>query len=251
VSLRLFVSYRHADAEGYIGALAIAIKAEFGAEVELFVDVEDTGAGHDYVTVMLDAAGSCDAAVACVGPSWKGPVGGAPRIFNADDPVRVELRRAIAAGTPVYVGLLRGATQPRATTADIPEDLFPLAASTAFVLSHRNFAGDVAAMVRRIRREVPDRPGSADVASATLRITPPPGRYIASLEVFVDRRSVGRFHLNTAGLFRVPPGAHSLQVRAGWRRSNTLRLSAEAGSTVDIRFTPGGGGSTMQLAPDG
>ena len=79
--MRLFISYRHDDAEGYIGTLALLVNRHFGDDIELFVDVIKTAIGTNFVSQMLNAAESCDAAIAFIGPQWRGGSKGGARLF--------------------------------------------------------------------------------------------------------------------------------------------------------------------------
>ncbi len=245
--MRLFISYRHDDTEGYIGALALVIQEHFGREIELFVDVESTGAGNDYVEAMLNAAASCDAAIACIGPRWSGAGQQGARIFDDDDPVRLELRKVLSKDIPVFIALLSHGAQPTANSNALPKDLMRLADSVVFGLSDTDFAKDVVRMISYIRSEVriPDR---THKDSAVLRITAPPGKYWFMVTLFIDRRNRGGFTLRRPALYQVPPGKHTVQVRLGSARSNALSINAVAGSTVDIAFTPGVIGRKMGLS---
>jgi hypothetical protein len=245
--MRLFISYRHDDTEGYIGALGLVVQEQFGGDVELFVDVVRTGAGHDYVVAMLNAAESCDAAVACIGPKWRGAGHQGARIFEDDDPVRVELRKALSQGIPVYVGLFSHVAQPQANPSQLPKDLFKLAGSLAFTLSDTDFERDVVHMISHIRSEVPV-PDRVRADTATLRISAPPGKYWLMVHLFLDRRDLGGFSLNKPALYQITPGPHTVQVRLGSNRSNALSIIAEAGQALDISFMPGGFARKMTLA---
>ena len=239
--MRLFVSYRRQDTEGYVGTLAVALQQSgLTPPVELFVDADRIPTGTDFVVQMLKAVTSCDAVLACIGPQWQGPVttSSKPRIFNEDDPVRVELRTALSTGIPLFVALLNGATLP--PRKDLPDDLRAVASAPATAVPDRQFERDMMALVSRIRAQVrpPDR---APAAQAKIGMAAVPGVYWSSVELLIDGKSAGRFmpKSDRVAEFVVAPGMHTVQTKQDWWKSNAVTVKAEPGQTVRVVFTPG------------
>jgi hypothetical protein len=238
--MRLFVSYRHKDSEGYVGLLQLALDSLPPASaVELFVDSHKISSGDDFVRAMLAAVKSCDAVLALIGPAWRGGPAASrqARIFDADDPVRLELRTAISSGVPLFVALLNSASLPG--KADVPSDLAPLTRASKFALPDADFDRDAVNMVARIRSTVrpPDR---APVAQARLIVTCPPGVYWSSIEIRVDGKSAGRFmpKPDRPAEFVVEPGRHSVQAQVDMWKSSPVIVQAEPGRTVHLKYTP-------------
>jgi hypothetical protein len=239
--MRLFVSYRREDSEGYVGALELALEnTEDRQSVEAFVDARKIAIGVDFVRAMLLAVKSCDAVLVMIGPRWRGIAksGKEPRIYATDDPVRLELATALASGVPVFAALLNGANLPRAN--EVPSDLARLVTVPAVELRDADFDGDVARMTAHIRSCVnpPDRAAPAPVI---LEVQAPPGVYWSSLELIVDGKSAGRFKpkTNSPAEFRLEPGTHTIQAKDDWWKSNPLTFMAAAGERVGVLYTPG------------
>jgi TIR domain len=239
--MRLFISYRRQDTEGYVGALSDALQqAGLAPPVELFVDADMIPKGTDFVDRMLEAVKSCDAVLACIGPQWRGAIAGPQkaRILASDDPVRVELSTALSSGRPLFVALFNGAALP--PRKELPDDLAALARASATSISDRQFEREMVALVSRIRTEVraPDR---APVAQAKIGMAASPGVYWSSVELLIDGKSVGRFMPKPDRLaeFVVTPGTHTLQTKQDWWKSNAVTVKTAPGQTARVVFTPG------------
>ena len=249
--MRLFVSYRRLDTEGYVGALPVVLQeAGLSPPIELFVDADKIPAGTNFVTKMLEAVKSCDAVLACIGPEWSGPATGSkPRIFASDDPVRVELSTALSSGRPLFVALFNGASVPERKR--IPDDLAALTAKPSAPISEEHFERDMVALVSRIRAQV-RAPERAPAAQAKIGMAAPPGAYWSSVELLIDGKSVGRFmpKSDRVAEFVVTPGTHTVQTKQDLFKSNAVTVTAEAGRTVRVIFTPGLLAWKMKLTVD-
>ena len=62
----IFICYRRDDASTYAGRLYEHLSARFGAE-RVFIDVDTIKPGDDFVQVLEDKVGSCDALIAIIG----------------------------------------------------------------------------------------------------------------------------------------------------------------------------------------
>ncbi len=239
--MRLFVSYRRDDSEGYVGALSLVLEqSQRSTPVELFVDSNKIPVGANFVRVILEALESCDAVLVCIGPEWRGPGVGSelPRIFAANDPIRVELQTAFSSGIPVFAALVNGATRPR--PKDVPKDLEKLAAIPFVELTDRHFESDVAEMAAYIRSVVKP-PERAAVAPAILSVTVPPGIYFGSVEMRINGKSVGRFlpKSQRPAEFPLDPGTYTIQIRDGWWKTNRLSVRAEPGRNISVVYVAG------------
>lgn len=95
--------------------------------------------------------------LAVIGPEWltTSTSGGAPRLEQEDDYVRLELSRALDRKLPVVPVLVGGAELPAA--GDLPEDLRALVRRQAAVLRDETWHRDVAGLVARLQGR-PDLP---------------------------------------------------------------------------------------------
>ena len=151
-AVRIFMSYRRGDVGGYAGRLADALHERFGSK-SVFQDVVAIAPGQDYAAVIDHALDESDAVLAVIGPGWLSAATsrGAPRLFEADDYVRLEMARALNRDVRVVPILVGAASMP---TADaLPEDLQGLAQRQAVVLHDETWHQDVDGLVRSLRGE--------------------------------------------------------------------------------------------------
>ena len=116
----ILISYRRADSAAIVGRIYDRLVARYGADA-VFLDVDAIPAGVDFRDHIRRTLERADVVLAVVGPAWLGAGGGTSRIRDDDDPVRVEIEAAIAAGMPLCPVLVDGATMPSA--ADLPAAL--------------------------------------------------------------------------------------------------------------------------------
>ena len=65
----IFISYRRDDTSGYAGRLYDQIGAHFGPE-HAFMDVAGIAPGSDFVEVIGQKVGTCEALIALMGKNW-------------------------------------------------------------------------------------------------------------------------------------------------------------------------------------
>lgn len=103
---RIFLSYRRADTGDLIALLADQLREDLGSR-NVFRDKDDLIAGTRWQDALDDGIDGCDTALFLVGADWIGArTDGTRRIDDADDPVRVEVERALASNatcTPIPV----------------------------------------------------------------------------------------------------------------------------------------------------
>jgi len=122
----IFVSYRRADAAGWVGRLVDAIKQGFPT-VPVFHDLSAIKGGEDFADVIGRSLGSCKVLLALIGPRWLTATGerGERRLDDPEDFVRMEVKTALERGVYVVPVLLGGAQIPRREV--LPPDLASLA----------------------------------------------------------------------------------------------------------------------------
>jgi hypothetical protein len=121
-AVRIFLSYRRSDVGGHAGRLADALLQRLGAR-SVFQDVIAIAPGQDFTAELDRALDDSDAVLAVIGPGWltAATPQGAPRLFEAEDYVRLELTRALNRNVRVVPVLVGGAALPAAT--DLPDEL--------------------------------------------------------------------------------------------------------------------------------
>jgi len=102
------------------------------------MDVDTIRPGLDFVDVVQEAVGSCDALIAVIGREWLGASDGSGRrrLENPEDLVRLEIATALQRDIRVIPVLVQGAQMPAIT--DLPEGLKVLDGS----IEHKYFGFD-------------------------------------------------------------------------------------------------------------
>jgi hypothetical protein len=158
VAVRIFVSYRRADAAPWAGRLHDSLAARLGTG-HIFQDVVAVRPGEDFTTAIASALSACDAALVVIGPHWLTVTGpdGRRRLDQPGDHVRTEIEEALASSTRVIPVLVGGAVLP--TAADLPTSLQPLTRRQCVELRDATWRQDVDALLAGIAApsDVPHR----------------------------------------------------------------------------------------------
>lgn len=152
---RIFINYRRADSEGYVGRLYDHLVKHFDAQ-DIFMDVTSIEPGADFVQALEDAVAACDVFIAMIGPQWLDANGsGERRIDQWNDFVRIEIASALKQNKLIIPVLVGRARMP--APDDLPDDLRSLARRNAIELSHQRFSYDVGQLINTIRNAAPAR----------------------------------------------------------------------------------------------
>jgi hypothetical protein len=197
----VFVSYRVADTGAHAGRLADALKARLASR-EVFLSADDLEKGTQWREEILKEIEASRVVLAVIGPQWSTvrDRDGIRRLDRDDDVVRLEIREALARGTPVVPVLVGGAMLPSAS--DLPEDMTRLLERNAVELRDSHWASDVAVLVDGLQR------------LATLRVRNTRGLFRSS------RRLIGV----ALALLILVTAAHWLLVRLDVLPAESLRL---------------------------
>jgi len=136
----VFISYRREDSGGFAGRIYDRLTGRLGRDA-VFFDVDNIPAGLDFVDVLSDRVGKCDALVAVIGKTWNPVKDNRPRLDDPGDFVRVEIEAALNRGVRVIPVLVDGAAMPR--TEDLPDSLKKLTRRQGIEISHTRFDSDV------------------------------------------------------------------------------------------------------------
>jgi hypothetical protein len=143
------VSYRRDDSATIVGRICDRLASELGSE-HVFKDVDSIPFGVDFVEYLDHEVEQCSVLFAIIGPKWlaTGP-GGARRLDDPQDFVRIEIASALRRGIPVVPLLVDGARLPQ--TNEIPEDLQPLARRNGIEIRHDpDFHNDMTRLLSRL-----------------------------------------------------------------------------------------------------
>lgn len=152
----IFISYRRNDAEGDAGRLFDDLQRRCPRN-RVFWDA-DIPAGPDYREVLVRKLEACDILLALIGPQWleikdpKDPIRGKRRLDFEDDPVRMEITRALAKQKMIIPVLLRGAGMPDREV--LPEAMQQLAFCNKRSLRHDRWKDDVNELVKHFPKHL-------------------------------------------------------------------------------------------------
>jgi len=118
----VFISYRREDSPSAAGRIYDRLATKLGAE-RVFFDIDNIRPGVEFVKVLSDSVGKCDALVAVIGRNWVSSANKdlRQRLHNPKDFVRVEIEAALERGIPIIPVLVDGAEMPR--TEELPSSL--------------------------------------------------------------------------------------------------------------------------------
>jgi len=117
----VFLSYRSDDTQLFVGRLSDRLRA---AGFQVFYDKEALLAGEDWRETLRHEISLSDAVIAIIGRLWS-----TERLFDDDDPVRMEIAFALDLGKPVIPLLVNRTPMP--TLEDLPYNLKRLRESHA------------------------------------------------------------------------------------------------------------------------
>ncbi len=145
----VFISYRREDSAGFTGRIYDRLTKRLGRE-RVFLDVDNIPPGMDFVDVLSERVGGCDALIAVIGRNWLTSVDedNRRRIENQHDFVRVEIEAELTRGVRVIPILVDGARMPRAE--DLPDSLKQFSRRQGIDISHAQFDSDIRKLTRTL-----------------------------------------------------------------------------------------------------
>jgi TIR domain len=148
---KIFINYRRGDDPGNTGRLFDRLQEAFQPD-QLFMDVDSIAPGLDFVRVLEEQVGQCDALLAVIGKGWTDARDdtGARRLDNPEDFVRIEIESALKQDKRVIPVLVGDTHMPR--PEELPEAIRPLARRNAVRLSHERFRADAQGLIKALQR---------------------------------------------------------------------------------------------------
>jgi formylglycine-generating enzyme required for sulfatase activity len=149
VRLGVFISYRREDSAGFARLIYNRLTERLGRD-SVFFDVDNIPVGLDFVDILSDSVGKCDALVAVIGKNWvsSSDVPGRRRLDDPNDFVRVEIEAALARQIRVIPVLVDGAAMPHAE--ELPDSMKKLIRRQGIEISHTRFDADVGRLTRAL-----------------------------------------------------------------------------------------------------
>jgi TPR repeat protein len=145
----VFICYRREDSAGFARLIYDRLTQKLGHE-SVFFDVDNIPPGLDFVDILSERVGQCDALIAVIGKNWASSryLDDQPRLEDPHDFVRIEIEAALARKIRVIPILVDGATMPRPD--DLPDSLKKLTRRQGIEISHTRFDSDVERLTRAL-----------------------------------------------------------------------------------------------------
>lgn len=162
---KIVISYRRVDSAAIAGRIRDRLVGHYG-NASIFMDVEDIPLGTDFRAQIREVLLQGDALIAVIGPDWLGATkGGADRIQNESDPVRIEIETALKGGIRLIPVLVNNAQMPDA--ANLPDSLKDFAfLNAAEVDNGRDFHQHLDRLIQGLDILIAKRSGKAAAAGA-------------------------------------------------------------------------------------
>lgn len=149
VARKIFISYRREDSAAAAGRVYDRLSRLLPKQ-NLFFDVDAVRGGEDFVQRIEAEIGESDAVIVFIGEKWLAPGRRSkkPRLWDASDFVRAELKAALARPMLVLPVLIGDAQMPK--PEQLPEDVRGLASKNALRLRHESFDDDTENIVAAV-----------------------------------------------------------------------------------------------------
>ncbi len=162
--MKVFISYRRSDTKHAAGRLSDYLREADNVD-RVFIDVESISPGAEFEHEMLRALRESDICLALMGDGWAA----GDRIHNERDPVRLEIKAALAEAEKGDLNLcpvlVDGARMP--TAKDLPEELRGLVGRNAPHLSHATFRSDLETLAEQLEIQLAPETSAREVVIRT------------------------------------------------------------------------------------
>ncbi|HTO79220.1 MAG TPA: toll/interleukin-1 receptor domain-containing protein [Methylocystis sp.] len=145
----VFICYRREDSAGFARLIYDRLTHTLGQD-SVFFDVDNIPVGLDFVDILSERVGKCDALIAVIGRSWASSVDdrNRRRLDDPNDFVRIEIEAALGRKVRVIPVLVDGAAMPGPD--DLPDSLKKLTRRQGIEISHTRFDSDVERLTRAL-----------------------------------------------------------------------------------------------------
>src|SRR4051812_40208766 len=147
----VFLSYRRADSQAWVGRLADDLRSYYGRD-RIYLDLDSNRPAQDYIVQVQEALKASRAVIAVVGPQWEMQGGAADdsRLNNPNDLLRRELETALHDGIALLIVLVGGARPP--SPDKLPSSLTPLTRLQTLRLADTDWSYDFGRVVEALER---------------------------------------------------------------------------------------------------
>jgi septum formation protein len=244
---RVFLSYRRQDSEQSTRSIYLGFRgAGFN---HVFMDTPEIGAGEKWAERIDEELKLAAVVIAVIGPTWLTcqQEDGRRRIDGPDDPVHVELQRALQRRKKIIPVLVDGADPPSPNS--LPDDLRELISFQARRLTSENWENDVKALVDSITKGPGELRPTATLVLASMsprrrrllqtigwvagedyfpvHVSIPPDGRSENLTLHEAKDLAERAACKKIAWLRDNPNTVNEQVPHGWRMSQTVLIGVD------------------------
>jgi hypothetical protein len=165
---KILISYRRADSSAIAGRIADRLAHHYG-EDSVFMDVDSIPIGIDFRTHIDETLQRADVVLAVIGRNWLGQdAGGAVRMKEKTDAVRVEVETALRNRVRIIPVLVDGAKMP--ASSELPPEFGDFAfLNAAEVATGRDFRSHMDRLIGAIDGSAGAEPRGAVPATAEIQ----------------------------------------------------------------------------------
>jgi hypothetical protein len=205
----IFLSYRRADAPGYVRGLMSELRNIFGSK-QVFLDMEDIEAGSDFPRIIDEAVSNCEVLLVIIGPNWLElrDEQGQRRIEAANDFVRLEISAALVRKIPIIPVLVENTKMPKAE--ELPDEIKLLSTLQMNLLAHDRWDDDIPRLINAIEK---------------VTVEPQISRLYATALTHIDQGNWQEGLANLESIISVQPRYSDVQARIEPLRALANKLS--------------------------
>jgi len=147
--MKVFISYRRSDSADATARIHDHLEMYFGEDV-VFRDIDQMKGGDDFSIRLERELCGCELGIVIMGATWEScKQGDKVRLFEDDDPVRLEVLKLLEHTKPIIPVLLDRKHMPKAS--ELPPELVKITPIHAIQISMTyDFDGGVRELVKRI-----------------------------------------------------------------------------------------------------
>ena len=149
----IFICYRREDAAYAAGRIYDKLRDRFGRD-RIFIDVENTAAGDDFVEGINRYLQTCAVFIAVIGEHWLISADGTRRLDAPTDFVRLELATALQRPGVRIIPVLVHEKARMPDPKDLPDEVKEFSRKHAVKIDHERFKTDIAELLEKVDRAI-------------------------------------------------------------------------------------------------
>jgi hypothetical protein len=150
--MKVFISYRRSDSADATARIHDHLEMYFGEDI-VFRDIDQMKGGDDFPTRLERELSGCEIGIVVMGATWETcQQGNNPRLFDEEDPVRLEVLKLLENKKPIIPVLMDRKHMPK--ESELPSELARILPIQAIQISTTyDFDGGIRELVERIHEK--------------------------------------------------------------------------------------------------